>query len=208
MARIRMLVTGFTPFTGAPVNPTEYLMRHFNENPPALGEDVEARFAVLPVDYVGSIPELEALAGEFEPHVSVHFGLAGETSAFRLETTARNEITSAVPDNSDRRPEPRRIVENGGHHVSTLPLEKIAAALEGRGLPVTWSDNAGGYLCNYVFYHAAAGLCAGLPAPMTGFIHVPPVSMPDAPVEGLMAFGALVEGAETILATCIAEHRA
>ncbi|MCK5746416.1 MAG: hypothetical protein KAH44_09375, partial [Oricola sp.] len=69
-----------------------------------------------------------------------------------------------------------------------------------RGHTVEWSDDAGGYLCNYVFFHSAAGLCRGLPAPMSGFVHV-------GPVDTAGDFKKLVEGAEMILEICVSEAR-
>jgi hypothetical protein len=102
---VRLLVTGFTPFPGAPVNPTEHLIRHFEDNPPLAGDDVACRFAVLPVDYGRAIPALEDVAAGFEPHVAVHFGLAAEARGFRLERLARNEIAARIADNAGNRPE-------------------------------------------------------------------------------------------------------
>ena len=197
---IRLLVTGFTPFPGAPHNPTEQLIRHFEANPPLGGLDVECRFAVLPVDYTEAVPALEASASGFEPHVAVHFGLARETVGFRLERLARNAIASDAPDNAGNTPEASPIRRDAADIPSSLPLARIAEALDERGHTVEWSDDAGGYLCNYVFFHSAAGLCGGLAAPMSGFVHVGPANTAED-------FNKLVEGAETILEICVSEAR-
>lgn len=203
---VRLLVTGFTPFPGAPVNPTEHLIRHFQNNPPLAGEGVECSFAVLPVDYARAIPELEN-AADFEPHVAVHFGLAHEARGFRLERLARNEIAARIPDNSGARPEKSEIRTGLGHAPTGLPLARIAEALEHGGHPVEWSDNAGGYLCNYVFFHSAAGLCRS--ATKSGFVHVGPVDLPGTdPSEEAMDFRKFAQGAETILRICVADARA
>jgi pyroglutamyl-peptidase len=202
--RIRLLATGFTPFPGAPVNPTEHLMRHFMDNPPDLGAGVDMRFAVLPVSYSGAIPALEEAAGEFDPHIAVHFGLAAQTPGFRLERTARNEIASSNPDNEATVPTASCICDGAGHHPSTLPLADIHVALSAHNLPVVWSDDAGGYLCNYVFYHSAGGLCRNIRAAMSGFIHVGPVDPPGASAgASCLDFRNLVEGAEIIMRSCI-----
>ncbi|CAN5508237.1 hypothetical protein BH18THE1_BH18THE1_12280 [soil metagenome] len=39
-------------------------------------------------------------------------------------------------------------------YKSTLPLERIYRSLMDRNIPVTMSDDAGKYICNYVFYLA------------------------------------------------------
>jgi len=197
---IRLLVTGFTTFPGASHNPTEQLIRHFKANPLAIGSDVECRFAVLPVDYADAIPALEAVSSSFEPHVAVHFGLSKKAVGFRLERLARNGIASSAPDNAGIVPAPSPITRGAADIPSSLPLSRIAEALERGGHAVEWSDDAGGYLCNYVFFHSAAGLCRGLAAPISGFVHV-------GPVNGAEDFNKLVEGAEMILEICVSEAR-
>ena len=203
---VRLLVTGFTPFPGALVNPTEHLIRHFIENPLTIA-DAEFRFAVLPVTYSGAIPAIERAAGDFDPHIAIHFGLAAETPGFRLEKTARNEIAAKTPDNDAVSPEPRAICAGSAHLASTLPLIEIAEALQARSLPVMWSEDAGGYLCNYVFYYSAAGLCRGVRAAMAGFVHVGPVAIDRVQRDkGAMDFSELVEGTKIVIETCICEH--
>lgn len=205
---IRLLVTGFEPFPGAPVNPTAHLIRHFQDNPPASLAPVESRFAVLPVDYARTVPALEEAVAGFEPDVAVHFGLSGRAAGFRLERLARNEIASGVPDNAGTRPQASVIREGGDHVASSLPLDRIASALEAEGHTVEWSDDAGGYLCNYVFYHSSAGLCRGVRARLSGFVHVGHVALPGVPADqAVMDFRNFAQGAELILQTCLAEAR-
>jgi pyroglutamyl-peptidase len=205
---VRLLVTGFTPFPGAPVNPTEHLIRHFEDNPPLAGDDVACRFAVLPVDYGRAIPALEDVAAGFEPHVAVHFGLAAEARGFRLERLARNEIAARIADNAGNRPEKSEIHAGAKHAPSGLPLGEMERALRSGGHAVEWSDDAGGYLCNYVFFHSAAGLCPGLDAAMSGFVHVGPVAMPGMPADmATMDFKDLIQGTEIVLKTCISSFR-
>jgi pyrrolidone-carboxylate peptidase len=63
----------------------------------------------------------------------------------------------------------------GGRYPSTLPLDDLARELSSRSLPWAWSDDAGGFLCNHVFYRARAWVeQAGLQIPC-GFIHLPPL---------------------------------
>lgn len=202
--RIRLLVTGFTPFPGAPVNPSEHLMHRFQSRPPEFGGPVECRFAVLPVSWSDAVPALEASAAGFGPDIAVHFGLDATATGFRLETTARNAVSADRTDVHQIRAAASSIIPNGGSVRSTLPLEDIAAALEKERLPVEWSGNAGEYLCNFVFYHSAAGACRGLNAAMSGFVHIGPVALSGEAVgPGTLAFADLVRGAELLLKTCI-----
>ena len=47
---ISVVATGFGPFPGAPVNPTEALMRQLAIDAPLLGEDVAFQSFVLPTE--------------------------------------------------------------------------------------------------------------------------------------------------------------
>ena len=86
----RILVTGFSVFPGAPVNPTEALVGILNDDPPA-GEGIDAfRADILAVEYATIAGRLSAIGREFMPDIAIHFGLARECRGFRLERVARN----------------------------------------------------------------------------------------------------------------------
>jgi pyroglutamyl-peptidase len=170
----RVLVTGFEPFPGAPVNPTEWLAAELRRDPPA-GDGIAAfRAEVLPVDYAKVGPRLSQIGREFRPDIAVHFGLAAECSGFRLERVARNSFAGARADNAGVQPEASAICEGPETLPSTLPLAAIRERLEADGLPVEWSDDAGAYLCNMVFTLSRAHACEGFAPAMSGFVHVPP----------------------------------
>ena len=203
--RPRMLVTGFEPFPGAPENPTEALIAHFAEAPPAL--DAEMRFAVLPVDYGTVADALAGHADGFHPDIAIHFGLAQTATGFRLEEVARNEIAASRPDNSGSQPASAAICDGAAEIASGLPLDAIETRLRAAGLPVERSRDAGGYLCNYVFYHACAGRVAGLAAPVAGFVHVPWTdAMRDrhAPHAAAISFDELTAGARIVMQEALA----
>jgi pyroglutamyl-peptidase len=68
------------------------------------------------------------------------------------------------------------------HLLCTAPLPRIAAALIAAGFPATISDNAGGYLCNELFYHLitrnATTWCGQT---LVLFVHIPPSGTPAPP---------------------------
>lgn len=199
----RILVTGFSVFPGAPVNPTEALAGILNDEPPA---GVEAfRADVLAVEYATIADRLSAIGREFLPDIAIHFGLARECSGFRLERVARNSHDGARPDQSGALPLAARVCAGPDRLASTLPLDLIAERLEGAGLPVEWSDDAGGYLCNTVFTLSAAHACDGLRPVMAGFVHVPPLKEAEPDHPAAMAIDDLVAGANIVIAACIDE---
>lgn len=197
----RILITGFGPFPGAPVNPTAAMIEALAANPRALAGMGDIRTEILAVEY-DTVPErLAAIAAGFAPDIAIHFGLSARAEGFTLERLARNEIAAGRPDNSGAQPQAACIVEGGEDYPSTLPLDDIAAALARAGLPHSWSDNAGGYLCNYIFYLSRSPHFAEYAPPVSGFIHVPPLAGEGAPANA-MRLGDLVAGARLIAETC------
>jgi pyroglutamyl-peptidase len=197
----RVLVTGFSVFPGAPVNPTEALVHGMTRDPPTDGL-AGFRTEILSVEYAGLTDRLSAIGREFRPDIVIQFGLARRAIGFRLEKIARNSLKHARPDNQGRLPASERICDGPASWPSTLPLEALRDVLEDAGLPVEWSDDAGGYLCNMAFALARSGTCEGLQAGMTGFIHVPPLPEDALDGETPMSAADLERGARLIIERC------
>lgn len=195
--RPRILITGFSVFPGAPVNPTEALMASLRTTPSAL--DAELRTAVLAVEYETIAAQLSALCADFRPDIAAHFGLARECSGFRLERVAKNSNANARPDNLGNLPASASICTGPATIASTLPLAAIMRRLQAADLPVEWSDDAGGYLCNMVFTLSAAHACEGLAPDLTGFVHVPPLDTDPSAAGASMSLADLRAGADIIL---------
>ena len=197
----RILITGFGPFPGAPVNPTAAMIEALAADPAALDGVGDIRTEILAVEY-DTVPErLAGIAAGFAPDIAIHFGLSARAEGFTLERLARNEIAADRLDNSGAQPHAACIVEGGEGHPSTLPLDAIAVALSEAGLPHSWSDNAGGYLCNYVFYLSRSPHFAEYAPEMSGFVHVPPLAGEGAPANA-MRLDDLVAGTCLIVAAC------
>jgi pyroglutamyl-peptidase len=138
---------------------------------------------LLPVDDARIGPRLSEIGSRFAPDVVVQFGLAASCRGFRLERVGRNGFSNAAPDNHGVRPGDGPICAGPPLLASTLPLEAIHDVLSAAGLPVGWSDDAGGYLCNMAMTLALAGACEGFRPRWSGFVHVPPVGR-GAPLSG------------------------
>jgi pyroglutamyl-peptidase len=203
----RILVTGFSVFPGAPANPTEALVGILRDEPP-MDERMEAfRAEVLAVEYATIADRLSAIGREFLPDIAIHFGLARECSGFRLERVARNSNAAARPDQAGSMPSAERVCAGSDTFASTLPLGLIADRLRQGGLPVEWSDDAGGYLCNVVFTLSLAHACDGLRPAMAGFVHVPPLKEAEPGNPAAMPIDDLVAGARIIIAACVEAWR-
>jgi pyroglutamyl-peptidase len=192
----RILVTGFGIFPGAPVNPTEALVARLVADPPA-GCAFQAH--VLPVEYAAVAPRLSAICGMFRPDIAVHFGLARECSGFRLERVARNAHAPGKPDQAGFLPERSTICDGPESFASTLPLDAIAERLAAGGLPLEWSDDAGGYLCNMVFTLSVSHSCQGLRPMIGGFVHVPPLKEAEPDTPNAMPLADIERGARIVI---------
>ena len=197
--RPRLLVTGFSVFPGAPVNPTERLVAAF---PSRWAEDAgDLRAVCLDVDYRALPSRLAVIGRDFAPDIAIHFGLSNKAVGFTLERSARNGVCLVKPDNTGFTPTEPRIGETP-EHPSGLPLQAIHAALVEQGLPVAYSESAGDYLCNYLFYLSCGGGLSDGRALQSGFIHVPNVGPDRTP--GVIDEEQLLTGAILIARTCCA----
>jgi pyroglutamyl-peptidase len=198
--RPRILVTGFSAFPGAPVNPTERLILELEARRSEFHRAGELSFAVLDVDYA-KLPVALSHLGKAQPNIAIHFGLSAQAHGFTLERCARNAF-GPRPDNAGHVPVAGRICAGPDRLTSGLPLERLHEALVARGLPASWSDDAGGYLCNYLFYLSRSDTIPEFAPEMSGFIHVPPLAGgADAPT---MSLEMLMEGAILIIRACAA----
>ncbi len=163
------------------------------------------------MDYAAAPRALEAIGADFGPDIAIHFGLALQAQGFRLERTARNLCTSEVPDNSGISRAGQAIVADAPDRIPTLPLEAIAARLAEAGLPVQWSDDAGGYLCNLVMFHALSDRIVPDYCPaMAGFVHVPLLDRMRGEGQGdlpVLTERQLLLGAQIVIGAALASFR-
>jgi pyroglutamyl-peptidase len=172
------LVTAFGPFGPFEENPSWLAVAPL-ESRILAGHRIATR--CLPVAWDEATAGLLDAIAAVRPRAVIACGV-GAGGAITLEGIARNGYLSGRPLDVRGAPPPRREIVPGGPPAlaSTLPLEAIAAALAAEGIAVRRSTDAGGYLCNELFYGL---LHAAPPAPGTllarGFVHVPPLGSPD-----------------------------
>lgn len=163
----RIAVAGFSPYGAHRVNPSEQVVR-------ALARETGLATRVLPVAYRRATSELLAWLDAARPDAVLLLG-RHDGGALRLERTARNRDEAAGPDEDGEARAGLAIAADGpAAYASTLPLDAFADALARLRLPFAWSDDAGGFLCNHVFYRARAWTERGGLAIPCGFVHLPP----------------------------------
>lgn len=166
-----ILVTGFEPFDGAPTNPTQELVHHVV----SLGlPDVVAR--VLPTSYRRAEAAVTAAVRELRPSTVCMLGLNAGAATLRFEQVALNLDQARKPDNDGELRHHQPIRETGPvGYFATLAFEPMRRLAENAGETLDLSRDAGGFVCNHVFYTVADLIARELPASRAGFIHVPPL---------------------------------
>lgn len=164
-----ILLTGFQPFGEHAVNPTALLMERLAGGPGVVT-------AVLPVEYDVCGEVFAALVAEHRPMAALCFGLAARSDYIKIERLAWNRDESEQADNAGVVRTDAPIVADGPTaYGSALPIPTLMRELAIAGLPVTFSDFAGGFVCNHLFYRARHLIeTQGLDLPM-GFVHLPPL---------------------------------
>lgn len=171
--QLRLLVTGFGPFPGAPYNPTIALVKRLTGlRRPAL-HDVELIGHIFHVTYATVDRELPALIARHRPHAVLSFGLAGRSMHVRIETRARNAVTTRFPDAGRTVARKGSIAGGADAAMFGSHTAKLLRAARASGIDARPSRDAGSYLCNYVSWRAieATGKPGG--PLLAAFVHVP-----------------------------------
>jgi pyroglutamyl-peptidase len=165
---MKLLLTAFGPFGGRPENASALVLRALRKSMPDL------RGRILPVDAVIAPARLRHALRVLRPDALVMLGEAAGSKTIRLETTAWNRLDFPIPDIAGRKPADRAISRSGPQRLdSTLPLPEIHSGLDRTGHEVIFSDDAGRYLCNQLFYTALESLRRDGVSIPAGFIHLP-----------------------------------
>lgn len=172
-----ILVTGFDAFQEFDRNPSEDIAEAVN-NKKFHGFTIKA--VKLPVSWQEGWPLLQKSAKALKPVAWLGFGLAPDPF-IRLEKIARNQVDYSRDESGELPPHNAGeiLIAQPPELPSTLPLDWIREQLLIRNfttlhtypLEVRYSEDAGGYLCNHVFYNAMFDLKKSIP--VCGFIHVP-----------------------------------
>jgi pyroglutamyl-peptidase len=170
---LRILITGFGPFPGAPYNPTPPLVaRLLRLRRPALG-DVELIGHIFHVTYATVDRELPELIARHRPHAILMFGLADRTAHVRIETRARNAVTTRFPDADRNRARKGSIAGGADARMFGPHTAKLLRAAEGTGVDARASRDAGSYLCNYLSWRAIEATERDNGPALAAFVHVP-----------------------------------
>jgi pyroglutamyl-peptidase len=206
---MRVLLTGFGPFPGAPSNPSAALVKALaRRRRPALA-GMQRSTHVFATAYASIDHDLPKLFAS-HPDVVLMFGLAGRRRQLCIETRARNAVSVLFPDVSGHRP-PRGVLTSGDRTAlkGRAPFGRLLGAVRASAVPARLSRDAGRYLCNYAYWRALQRARGG--RPLVQFVHIPPVEPKGRPMRPshrrLPRLPQLVIAAEALLIALAASSR-
>ncbi|WP_442596844.1 pyroglutamyl-peptidase I [Neobacillus sp. D3-1R] len=163
----KLLLSGFEPFLGFPINPTESIVKELDGK--VIG-NYQVHGLLLLVDFENAGPKILEEMEKVQPDAVISLGLAGGRSSITPERIAVN-CRDGEADNRGVALQDSPIYEDGADgYFSTLPIRKMVNVLNENGFPAKVSDTAGTYLCNNVMYTVLHATGKRIPA---GFVHIP-----------------------------------
>ena len=206
---MRLLLTGFEPFGGSPINPSEQIVRAF-ERQGITGVELET--AILPVDATRGPAALLRAVKHARPDAILCLGEATRRPVLSIERVAVNLMDYRIADNAGRQIVDRPVVPGGpAAYFATLPVRAMHAAVAAAGVPCELSLTAGAYLCNQVLYVVLHHVAVKRSTAVAGFVHLP--ALPDQVVDRQppipsMSLDTAVRGVGAAIAAIVARARA
>jgi pyroglutamyl-peptidase len=168
----KVLISGFEPFGGSDLNSSQLVVEAISKESLS---GLELSAVILPVEFDKAARVLLSKVNDFNPEIIISFGQAEGRKAITPEKIAINLDSARIPDNAGELRVNKVIVEAGADgYFSTLPIEKMVAAVKECGLESEISLSAGAFLCNHIFYHLQHQLLER--EVKSGFVHLPLVN--------------------------------
>ena len=164
-----VLITGFEPFNGYEINPSQLIAETLNGQNI---EDAEIIGIVLPVNFTTSVEYVIQAITDYNPLLVISLGLSPVTHKIDVEKCGIN--LRWVYRNNNSYPIPKRLNPCGPLiRISPLHTKRIVLELKKVEIPSRQSFHAGFYVCNAVLYGTLNYIKENKIPIKAGFIHVP-----------------------------------
>ncbi|MBV9485473.1 MAG: hypothetical protein JO246_05400 [Frankiaceae bacterium] len=162
-----ILVSSFDAFGGLGANPSDVLRLELAER------DASLKTVCLPTSYACAWAVLRDSLERHHPSHCLMFGYAQSTTvSLRLERSATNADRAPSADN-DGSVLSGQIVSSGPKTLHTgVDVDALATQLRAQGHQVAVSDDAGGFVCNHLYYQSLEIGRREFPACTFLFVHV------------------------------------
>ncbi|MSQ14900.1 MAG: pyroglutamyl-peptidase I [Dehalococcoidia bacterium] len=167
---MKILLTGFEPFGGSQVNPSEQVVRRIAAAPPL---DADLRTLVLPVVYYRAADLLREALDLHRPDLWLGIG-QGNVAGLSVESVGLNLNHARIPDNQGNAPQDEPAAPGRpAAYFATVPARELVTHLSTKGIPSRLSVSAGTFICNHVLFAALEHTASAGLDTRCGFIHVP-----------------------------------
>lgn len=166
---MRVLITGFDPFGGEPINPAYEAVKMLPDE--IAGAQIIKR--EIPTSFGRGTAEVVRQIELCQPDLVLNVGQAGGAAGLRVERVAINLADARIPDNDGAQPVDEPLIRDGASaYFSTLPVKAMVRGVQAKGYPCQLSYTAGTYVCNAVMY-TVLHTAQKYPGMRAGFVHVP-----------------------------------
>ena len=166
---MKILLTGFEPFGGEPVNPALEAVKLVQAP-----QGVELIKLKIPCVFGLCIETVVQAIEQHKPDAVLCIGQAAGRDKLTPERVAINIMDARIADNAQNQPVDEPVCGDGPDaYFATLPVKAMVKAINEAGVPAAVSNTAGTFCCNDVMYgvlHHLARRCSDITA---GFMHVP-----------------------------------
>lgn len=203
----KILVTGFDPFGGEPVNPAFEVLKFLE------GKTLNGHLVVtqeIPTVRFKSVETLKKAVTRVDPALIVAVGQAGGRFEITPERVAINVDDFRIPDNEGNQPTDEPIVAGApAAYFTRLPVKAMVRAMKEAEIPASVSNTAGTFVCNHIFYGLMHLLAEEGGARRGGFIHIPYMTAQAARLGNQpgMAIETIAKGLEVAIATAVSAEK-
>jgi len=165
------LLLAFGPFGSWVENSTDEVSAAAAIRLRAGGTVVERR--VLPTSLV-AVRSLVAEVRADPPKAVLACGLSAKSPSVQIERAARNLADFRIPDVAGLQPSGELLVEGAPEQLfSPFADDSLLRSIRAAGVPAVFSDDAGTYICNALYFSLLDGLAPSRAAAL--FLHLPPL---------------------------------
>jgi pyroglutamyl-peptidase len=166
-----ILVTGFEPFGGETINASWEASRRLDG---WRHGEYAAVARLLPCAYDASVKELVLAIETLRPDALLMAGQAARRGVVCVERFAHNLDAAAAPDNDGVLRRGIRIFRDAPDWLkAAVPVTAIIRGIKEAGITARVSTNAGGFVCNHLYFGALDYLRRERRAIPAIFVHLP-----------------------------------
>ena len=167
---MKILVTGFDPFGGEPINPAIESVKRLPDN--IAGTEIIK--LEIPTVRKKSLEKIEKAINEHNPDVILSIGQAGGRFDISIERVGINLDDFRIPDNEGNQIIDEPVFPDGENsYFVKLPVKSMVQNVQKNNIPASVSYTAGTFVCNHVLYGVMYLIEKKYKGKKSGFIHIP-----------------------------------